>query len=124
MDFGTELDPDQVVVRVSTEFIVKLLTRSDGDGLQEITGHEYDDQVADGDVGPRVECGVLLVDHRFRPGGRGGCSGRSLGNLLSDVHHNGTLKKRSIILAMLMTRRELLERCKESQNKVVARCTR
>lgn len=74
MDFRTEFNANQGIVCISTEFVMEFFAGSDDDCLEEITGHEYDDQVADADVGSGVECRVL--HHRLGIDA-GGAEGRA-----------------------------------------------
>jgi hypothetical protein len=40
MNFGSEFLSDEGIVRVSSEFVVEYFTGGDGDGFQDISGHE------------------------------------------------------------------------------------
>jgi hypothetical protein len=45
-------------VCVPSEFVVEYFTRGDGDGFEDISSHEENNQVANGDMCPRVKDGL------------------------------------------------------------------
>lgn len=67
MNFRTEFNANKGVVCISTELVVEHFTGSDGDRLEEITGHEDNYEVANANLRSRVECRV--GHHRLGPRG-------------------------------------------------------